>query len=175
MDFEKVLRMRRSTRSYTDQQVTESDIEKLIRAAQSAPLASGDHETTHLTVVCDQALMSEVRAACQRKSARTGLTSDALYGAQTIIFVSVTDISEDNIEYCNVACIIENIHLQATALGLGSVYIWGCLKKLRENTEVLAKLGLPDGYELYSAIAVGYPTEPLVEREPSNRIGLNVI
>ena len=105
-------------------------------------------------------------------SRKTGQKIDALYGAQAMIFVSATDISEDHIEYCNTGCIIENILLEATALGLGSTYIWGCLKKLRKNEEVMKKLCLPQGYEILSAAVVGYPAKPLAPREISRKLSV---
>jgi len=175
MELENVLHMRRSTRRFTGEQINEEDLEKLIAAAQTAPLAAGDDKTTHITVVQETKTVEEIRNACRMKSSKTGNTIDPFYGAQTIIFVSATDISEDHIEYCNAACIIENILLQATALNLGSVYIWGCLRKLRANSEVMERLALPDGYEILSAVAIGYPVEPLAEREKSERISVNRI
>lgn len=170
MEFEKILRLRQSVRGFSDKQISEDELQKLLLAAQAAPLALGDHRTTHITVVQNSELLEEIRSACQLTSRQTGQKIDPFYGAQTLFFLSATDLSSDHIEYCNVACVIENIILQATALNLGSLYIWGCLRKLRERGEVLAKLQLPAAYELLSALAVGHTTKDLAERELTTKI-----
>ena len=119
--------------------------------------------------------MEKIRAACQL-TRKTGEKMDPLYGASTMFFVSSTDLSEDCIEFCNAGCLIENILLQATALDLGSTYIWGCLKKLKKNPEAVALLNIPEGYEILSAAVVGYPAEPLSERVGDReRISHNII
>ena len=54
---------------------------------------------------------------------------------------------------------VENIHLAAAAMGLGSV-ILGCMKKVlngEKKAEYAEKLGFPEGYGYQVAIAVGYP------------------
>ena len=68
MDFEQVLTLRQTTRKYTDQKVSDSDLEKILQAAQTAPLAAGDDKTTHLTLVKDPVLMEEIRNACMLTS-----------------------------------------------------------------------------------------------------------
>ena len=83
--------------------------------------------------------------------------------------------SDDQIEYCNVACAIENMTLCATSLGLGSVYLWGFLKKLRKHPEVVAVLGLPEGYTVLSALAVGPAPEPVAPHEPKGRIEVDYL
>lgn len=175
MEFESVLKRRKTTRNYTDQRITDSDLEKIIRAAQAAPLAAGDDRTTHLTVVRSSGLLEEIRDACSLVSRKTGKKTDAFYGAQTVIFVSATDISDDHIEYSNAGCVIETMILQATALDLGSTYIWGCLRKLRANESVLKKLQLPEGYQVLSALAVGYPAQELNEREITDKIETTIL
>ena len=165
MDFEKVLRLRQTVRAYTDKKVSDEDLEQILQAAQMAPLAAGDDKTTHLTVVKDEALMEEIREVCMLTSKKNGRKVDPFYGARTVIFVSATDVSDDHIEYCNAGCVIENMLLQAAALGLGGTYIWGCLRKLRASQAVVEKLGLPEGYEILSAMAVGYPAEQVEERD----------
>jgi len=175
MQFEQVVRTRRSNRSFTQQPVSEADIQKLLAAAQNAPAAKGDHETTHITVVTDPETVSSIKAACVRRSSTSDTVRDPFYGAETLFFISATDVSDDHIEFANAGCIIENILLQATALGLGSVYIWGSLKRLRANEDALALLQLPQGYELLSAVAIGYPTEPLKEREVGERMSVTRI
>ena len=172
MELEQILKLRQSVRSYTDQPVPETALKRIIQAAQMAPLAAGDDQTTHLTVVRDPTLMKEIRETCMLTSHKTGNRVDALYGAQAIIFISATDISDDHIEYANAGCVIENMLLQAVELGLGGTYIWGCLRKLRANSAVVEKLRLPEGYQILSAMVVGYPAQPVQERPFDRKIAV---
>lgn len=172
MELEQVLRLRRTTRAYTAEPVSQADLERIVQAAQLAPLAAGDNRTTHLTVVSAPDRLEPIRQACMLTSRRTGGKIDAFYGAQAVIFVSATDLSDDSIEYSNAGCVIENMILQATALGLGSTYIWGCLRKLRADAGALAGLALPEGYQVLSALAVGHPVQPLEARTPGENIAV---
>ena len=92
-----------------------------------------------------------------------------------MIIFSATDISDDHIEYCNAGCVIENMCLAAADLGLGSCYIWGALKKLRNRPEVVAKLNLPEGYEILSAFVCGYPKTPIEDRGPRENIAMDIL
>lgn len=169
MELEKVLLRRRTTRRYLPEQITEYQTQRLIMAAQCAPLAAGDHENTLITVIQNEETVSKLREACAMKR-KDGSLIDAFYGAPTLLFISATDISSDHIEYCNAACVIENMLLAATEMELGSTYIWGCLRRLRKNEAAMSLLELPSGYELLSAMAVGYPEVPLSERECAERL-----
>lgn len=173
MDLEDVLYLRRTTRKYQPQQIQEDALQRLLEAAQAAPLAMGDDQSTHLTVVQDPGLLQQIRDAVQTVSRKTGLPLDPLHGAPTLILVSATDLSEDHIELCNAACVIENMSLQATALNLGSSYIWGCLRILRQHKELLAMLQIPEGYEILSGFVVGYPVNPLQRREKQGKMSVN--
>ena len=175
MDFEQVLSLRKTTRKYQETQIQESDLQKILDAAQTAPLAAGDDKTTHITVVQDPTLLNSIREVTQVVSRKTGNLMDAFYGAQTLIFVSATELSEDSIEYANVGCVMENMMLQATALNLGSTYIWGCLEKLRAKPELLQKMNIPDQYKILSALSVGYPVKPLEQREKKDKIAVTRI
>lgn len=174
MEFQDALKKRCSCRSFTNERVSDEDVKKIIAAAQNAPLALGDNQTSHLTVVRDSEIMEAIRAACMLKR-KDGTLKDPLFGATTMIFFSATDISEDHIEYCNAGCVIENMCMAAADLGLGSCYIWGCLKKLRKNEEALALLKLPEGYEVLSAFVCGYPTETIEDRVDRDNIAMDIL
>lgn len=174
MELTDVLARRRSTRRFTDEPLTDGELSQILMAGQTAPLAAGDDKTTHMTLVKDPALLDEIREVCAMRR-KTGERVDALYNARAVVLVSATDVSEDHIEYCNAGCVIENMHLRATDLGLGSVYIWGCLRKLRADEALVAKLGLPEGYEILSALALGHAEAPLEPREYKDKISVNII
>ena len=90
------------------------------------------------------------------------------YGAPTVIFVShrKQDL-QPGIEWANVTSVVNQMHLAATDLGLGSVYMWGALESMRmipelDHTELLQ---LPEDFEPLIALAVGYPAKELEARE----------
>lgn len=175
MDFENVLALRKTTRVYIQgKEISKQDMETLIQAAKLAPLAMGDFKTTGLTVIKDQNLLERIRQGVLL-TRKNGEKADPFYGASLLMIVSTTDLSDDHIEYANAACIIENILLEATFLGLGSTYIWGCLRKLRNNQELLELLSLPEGSEILSAVAVGHPEEPLKERKEREEIEVKIL
>ena len=174
MEFINALKKRCSTRAFTDQRVSDEDVQMIINAAWNAPLALGDNKTSHLTVVRDPELMEEIRNTCMLKR-KDGTLIDPLFGATTMIFFSATDVSDDHIEYCNAGCVIENMCLAAADLGLGSCYIWGCLRKLRAKPEVLSKLNLPEGYEILSAFVCGYPVKEIQDREFKENIATDIL
>ena len=65
MEFEKLLRMRQSTRKYQKKQIPQEDLEKIIDAANRAPVGSNLYQDVHLTVVQDQnVLLKLCEAAC---------------------------------------------------------------------------------------------------------------
>ena len=174
MEFKDALKKRCSTRGFTAERVSDEDVKAILAAAQNAPLALGDNKTSHLTVVRDPELMEKIRSACMLKK-KDGTPHDPLFGATTMIFFSATDISDDHIEYCNAGCVIENMCMAAADRGLGSLYIWGCLKKLKKQPDVVSLLKLPEGYEILSAFVCGYPLKPIEDREDRENIATDIL
>ena len=174
MEFEKVLALRRSCRRFTGEKVSAEALETILRAGQRAPLAAGDDKTTHLTLVPAGDTLERLRRTCTLRR-KNGEPVDAFYGAQALIVVSAAELSEDAIEYANAGCVIEHMHLQATALGLGSCDIWGSLRTLRADAEALALLRLPEGYSVLSALAVGHAAEESAPREYAEKISVTIL
>ena len=170
MELDRVLALRSTCRAYSDQSVTEEELKALILAAQNAPIAWGDEHTSELIVVREGKLLEEIRQAVMLFSKRQNKHTDPFYGAKCIIFFTATDVSEDHIEYSNAGCMLENMILKATDLGLGSTYIWGCLRKLRNNPDIMKKLCLSDGYEILSALCIGHTREEAVSRTVTDKI-----
>ena len=187
MEFEKILKMRQSTREFQEEQISEEELQALIDAANRAPVGSNLYRDVHLTVVQDQDLLLKLcEAAWKRFSSRDKIEEiagevkdkghDALknhrpnlfYGAPTVIFVShrKQDL-QPGIEWANSTSVINQMHLEALNLGLGSVYMWGALESMRmfpelDHTDLLE---IPENYEPLIALAVGYPKNALEERE----------
>lgn len=186
MEFEKLLNMRQSTRKYQNKQITHAQLNTILDAANRAPVGSNLYKDVHLTVVQNQAVLLKLcEAAWERFSTRqkveeiAGDTLDKsnhpaeqrpnlFYGAPTVIFVSHRKQNlQPGIEWANVTSVVNQMHLAATDLGLGSVYMWGALESMRMIPELdhTALLRLPEGFEPLIALAVGYPEKELEERE----------
>ncbi|WP_110955045.1 nitroreductase family protein [Anaerosinus massiliensis] len=173
METLKTIAMRKSTRSYKSEQISEQELDTILCAGCAAPVGNGAYGDVHLTVIQKIELLNNMT-----KIAANGFGDPALkpfYGAPTVVMVSV----KKN-KLANVACIIETMHLAATDLGLGSVYLSGFLKPFLANDkllkELIGELQLPEGFSPVSAIALGYPTEPLTEiKESKKKITVNTI
>ena len=63
-----------------------------------------------------------------------------LYGVPTLIIICSRPAKVKNIEYFNVACVVENMLLGAANLGLGSIYLTSFLNKLLERTDLIKRL-----------------------------------
>lgn len=151
---------RKSVRSYTDQQISEEQLQKILIAASLAPVGKGKSGRPHLTIVQDPQLLKEL-------GGQAGPERNVIYGAPTLIIVSHPKVEDaPGIAAMNVACVMENMTLAATDLGLGSIYLYGSMRMLSRNPELMQRLGIPEGNEPLSALGVGYGTEaPAVCKE----------
>lgn len=79
---------------------------------------------------------------------------------------------QPGIEYTNVGCVCENMQLAATALGLGSCYLWGVFEAMRVYPELdtSSVLGLPEDYMPIMGLVVGHPAVESSEREVKEKI-----
>lgn len=161
MDFDRVLESRVTTRVYRDEKVPREIVEEIIKAGQRAPMGMGDYGAYKFIVVYDDELMGGIREECKVFSKKTGDDMDAFYGARTLILFCNKGASVDGIDYANSGCVMENMILKATDLGLGSTYIWGALRKMKASEKLMGKLGLGRSCEILSALAIGYPEDDL--------------
>ncbi len=179
MEFQEVLNARQSTRRFKPDQITEEQLNLLLQAAERTPVGSSMYCDIHLTVVQDQAVLLRLcEAAWERFSTKekveeiAGAVADKtpvaagkhkpnlFYGAPTVIFVSHRKQTlQPGIEWSNVSGIVNQMHLAATNLGLGSCYMWGALESMRmlPHLDHTDELNLPEGFEPLLALAVGYP------------------
>jgi len=195
MDFFELLSYRKSTRKFTDKQISQDDLTKILYAANAAPVGSNMYRDVHLTIVRDRSILDKLSKAAIKRyedketmkkivgdihdSERPKTVTDPFYAAPLVIFIShrKQDL-QPGIEYANTACIALSMHLAATSLGLGSVFMWGSLEAMRvipalDNT---AALELPEGFEPLIGVAFGYAEKELIARDIApDRISLNSI
>jgi nitroreductase len=145
---------RRSIRAYTDEPVTEAQVERLLRAAMAAPSA-GNQQPWQFVVVRERSGLAAI----------TGFHPYArmLHTAPAAIVVCGDTRLEKWPQFWEQDCAAatQNLLIEAETLGLGAV--WLGVHPLRERVEGMrGLLGLPDEVVAFAIVAVGHP----VERKP---------
>ena len=161
MDFITIAKTRCSVRSYTGQKVEPSKLEKILEAAHVAPTAANLQPVRLIVVQSEEGL------------AKLGRAAD-LHGAPLAILVCadrakawVRPFDRKQTGDIDAAILTDHMMLQATELGLGSV--WVCYFK----PDVLRReFDLPGHLEPVNILAIGYaagaPADP--ERHSRTRI-----
>ena len=167
MDFERVLTKRVSTRRYNDQVPSDEMIQKVLDAALLAPIVRW--HKLHLSVVTSRDAINLAEDAAEKifgtPDAPVKMPKPYLYNAPVWIILAgkIYDEGEnpqaklmnDNL-FWNVGSIIENMELQATALGLASCGINTTVVAMRNRPDVKKAVGLPEGYDALASVVIGY-------------------
>ena len=196
IDYLELAKTRSSCRKYTDEPVSDEDIHKIILAANAAPVGSSRFDDIHLTVVKDRKVLDALAEAVQERfkdkktiakiigevngpEVPTKGKDDPFYHAPVVIFIShrKQDL-QPRIEWANVSAVAYSMHLEATSLGLGSVFMWGALEAARvlpafDRTDLLE---LPEDFQPLLGLAVGHRAiDPAIKELTDNKIGMNEI
>lgn len=196
MDFDQLMEHRYSCRKYTEEPLSEAELDELLKAANGAPVGSARYMDLHLTVVQDRDILDkltealfvriekkkqEMKAIVETVESQKAapMPKDPYYGAPAVIFIShkKQDL-QPGIEWCNAMNVAMFIHLKATEMGLGSCFAWGVLESERMFPEYSHNelLDLPEGFEPLIGILVGHPAEAgKVRKITGDRLGINRI
>jgi nitroreductase len=175
----KTINARHSVRTFTEDEVTEEEINVLLHAANAAPSAHNQqawkfvilrggkkHELAQL-VTAQSASFPRPAAALLRMGAKSILSAPVVIAVAntgdlvrhgTELFKVEKETAHDffrTMEIQSSAAAVENILLAATSLGLGTVWL-GVLYLIKD--EVLRFLGEPEG-EFMAVVPVGRPAK----------------
>ncbi len=165
---------RKSTRAYKSKQINNDDLETILQAGMAAPVGSGAYDTLHITVVQNQNLFSKINAAVTNMIFKMmGKKMDKNFGVPTMIFVSSKPAMVPGLEYANTACILENMAIAATSLGIDNIIWGGAAVAVAQNDELLKAMKIPDGYKPVLCISLGYAKE--TESPKKHEISVNMI
>lgn len=164
---------RRSIRKYTNQQISDENLNTILTAAKHAP-SGGNSQTWHFTVIQNKEkllkLNKNIKVAFEKlevdentyKSIRSGKIASKndsysfYYNAPTLILVS------NNVDYGNAmadsACALENMFLTSNDLKLGSCWInqvsW--FDNDKNVRSLLTEMGIPKNHKVCGCICIGY-------------------
>lgn len=169
--FLETIYSRKTIRSYTGKDITESELNEILKSANASPVGMGQYENVHLTIVKNKELLCKIDRAGAKMFNKPD--SHPLYGVPTLIIISSKNlgINMTNVAYSNCAIIAHNMALTATALGVGSCYIWGATMALSKDEDILQSLKLPEGFIPCCALGLGKTNEKYTVRDiPADRI-----
>ena len=144
---------RRSIRKFTDEKVSDQDVEKLIKAGLSAPSSMAKYPV-ELVVTEGKELISALKKCKNRATA-------ALETAPLAITV-IADSHLSDVWVEDASIVASYITLEAEKLGLGLNWIQIRLRQgQREDseTEVRRALGIPEKYGVLAILAIGHKAE----------------
>ena len=147
-----VINTRSSIRVYSDRPLPEDICRTLVEAGLKAPTAANKQEICITVVGRDNPVQQEIQ-----NDLNPDATRSFFYNAPVTFYLSGLESFKWSPVDAGIA--VENIHLAATSLGLGSV-ILGCMEGVLNGEKkeyYREKLQFPEGYKYYVAIAVGYP------------------
>lgn len=151
---------RRSIRKYKTQQISDEELNAVLRAGEYAPTGRGS-QSPKMVVVQDKEtilLLSKINARIM------GVNSDPFYGAPTVIVVfadknCVPTYVEDG------SLVMGNLMNGAYAVGLGSCWIHRAKETFEtpEGKELMKKWGIGDSYVGIGNCVLGYADMDLPE------------
>jgi len=144
---------RRSIRKYTEEPVTDEQVQKLLKAAMAAPSAS-NRKPWHYVVIRERSTLKRLAEAHPYGK----MLADA---ALCIAVCGDTAISPKRWDQdCSAST--QNILLAATSMGLGSVWLAGYPAEEIDNA-VRNILSISERVHVLCLVAVGHPAE---QKEP---------
>ena len=146
------IKARHSTRGFSDKQIPDADLEKILFAGGQAAVGGADFKSMKLYAVQDPELLK----AIDESSAKMRPGSHPLYGAPTLVVLASKESILKNIEFTNAGCVIQNMMVAAADLGIDSIYLWMSMYGINNDPEIGKKLGFPEGFTCVGTMALGY-------------------
>ncbi|GAA2867231.1 nitroreductase family protein [Lactobacillus intestinalis] len=148
---------REAGRKYTNEEVDEEKIQKLIDAFQASPCAMHQTDVMELSIITKPELLKKIEDS----------TDNSCYNAPLIFMINTKKDSPFGERDASVA--VENVMVEAADLGLGSVYVMGGVFALNKFPELQKELGMNEGYETTVLVPIGYPADKEQVEDRSNR------
>ena len=152
-DFLSLAQKRYAVRSYLPKPVEAEKLERILEAGRVAPTAKNTQPFRFLVVQHPERL--------KKLSACTNVKGYplAIIVCSVASEVWVRPFDGKSKPDTDAAIAATHMLLEATDLGLGSVYLLGCIRALQQDEALQRELKIPEAFFPASALAVGYCAE----------------
>ena len=172
MKLMEIIKSRHSIRKYTDRQISRSDLEIILEAGNYAPNAGGGQRSM-MVAVHNRELATHIGRLNMARFDRTNMAGsyvskeqpstiddpsikNGFYDAPTVICV----FCQDNFLFktADAFCMMENMILQATELGIASCIISRGAETFdsEEGQSLMREWDVPEGYACQGFVILGY-------------------
>ena len=154
---------RRSVRAYKPEQISDAELNDVLKAGLAAPSAM-NRQPTVLLAVQDKATIEKLSKLNALVMGKEGI--DPFYGAPTVIVVLSDRTVPTHIE--DGSLVLGNLMNAAHALGLGSCWVNRAKEvfEMPEAREILRNAGIGDEYIGVGHCILGHPDGEMPEAKP---------
>ena len=160
MDLLELMRSRRSVRQYTDEKISDEQLQKILSAALLAP--SG-----HSKYPCEFIIVKNRETLEKMSHCRVNVAKMLNQAAAAVVVIADKEKSDTLVEDSSVAMM--NMELMATSLGIGNCWIQVRARDAENNSpseEYLRTiLNFPENFMCQSILSLGIPAKPPRQRE----------
>ncbi len=158
MDFLETMRKRYSVRKYTSRKIEKEKLDKMLEAARVAPTAA-NRQPQRLIIVESATGLEKLKKAAKTFDAPLAIIVCANHDESW-----KRSYDRQDSAYVDASIVTDHLMLQATSLGLGSVWV------MSFNPEILkTEFNIPSYIEPVSILIVGYPDAENPDPEKKNR------
>ncbi len=160
---------RRSCRNFQSRPLAREELQTIVLCGQHAATAKA-REPWHILVIQQGGLLEEIAEATRLGMRESGIEEvmkfaenpdfHCFYHAPALVIVS-----GDGSFYAEVDCanVVQNMCVAAHSLRIGSCYngFFNFAFRSSRGPELLARLGIPEGFKPVLSVALGYPDGPV--------------
>ncbi len=148
---------RKSTRCFRQEQIPDEILNTILAAGCIAPVAMAMYDSLHLTIIQNKAVLKNISDGIARV---VQLDNDPLYDAPTLVLISSKEMPVPGLDYLSTGCVVENMAIAATALGVDSVIIAGAAVVSATDPSLRDILNISKELNPLISVALGYAAIP---------------
>ena len=159
-DLLELMRSRRSVRQYTDETISDEQLQKILSAALLAP--SG-----HSKYPCEFIIVKNRETLEKMSHCRVNVAKMLNQAAAAVVVIADKEKSDTLVEDSSVAMM--NMELMATSMGIGNCWIQVRARDAENNSPsedyLRTILNFPENFMCQSILSLGVPAKPPRQRE----------
>ena len=160
METLEAITKRYSCRKFTSEPISEENLQTILQAGMAAPVGTGAYDSLHFTVIQNKTFLNEIGEAVSAMMEKIlGRKMDKNFNEAALVVVSAKPGTMPGIEMANAGCVLENMLIAATSLGIDNIIHGGAAMAISQNADMLARLNLPEGFKPVLCASFGYPAE----------------